>query len=377
MSQLLGRVAKLSSAVKKQRLCFSELRSFSTAAATPYLLLRDTNHRRAMTPSGGGVVLDMNLYDPRKDERVKVPDQTLSEELRCSVKVGTSRGWVFLRNKEDSTMRLTNIYNPCASASSHKVINLPPFDDTEAHIASISLSASPNQQDCVVAAKSCFPFISLCRPGDSDWTHIKVPFYASQVMYSLRDSKFYLYWGGKQYSDLIECETSSSGFPEVSLYQSFPNSDIPESRRDQVSSSMKTQYLVESPNSGDSFIVYWCNEYLELKEGEPESCNGKKPPYRRTSSFMIKPRTFVVFRQDREQGIGSYTEDIGDLCIFLGQREAFCVSATEYPGLHPNSVYYSSFRTGYGYYDLSSNTLHDVIDEAPLSSVSMWLAPLQ
>lgn len=92
-------------------------------------------------------------------------------------------------------------------------------------------------------------------------------------------------------------------------------------------------------------------------------------------SYKRKPRTFVVVRQDREQGIGSYTEDIGDLCIFLSETEAFCVSATEYPGLHPNSVYYASLRTGAGYYDLSSKTLHEVIDEAPLRV--MWLAPLQ
>ncbi|EFH49393.1 hypothetical protein ARALYDRAFT_908291 [Arabidopsis lyrata subsp. lyrata] len=111
---------------------------------------------------------------------------------------------------------------------------------------------------------------------------------------------------------------------------------------------------------------------LSHHTGEVEPWNGKNPPPIRISC-RSKTRTFVVFRQDLEQGIGSYTEDIGDLCIFLGQREAFCVSATEYPGLHPNSVYYASSGTGFGYYDLSSNTLHDVIHEAPFS----WLAPLQ
>lgn len=150
MSQFLGRIVKLSSAVKKQRLCFSELRSFSTAA-TPYLLLSETNHRAAT----GGSVVDLNLYDPRKDEIVKIPDQTLSEEFKSTVKIGSSRGWVVVKNVYDSTLHLTNIYNPCASVSSHKVITLPPLDDSKARIFNISLSASPHQKDCVVAATSC------------------------------------------------------------------------------------------------------------------------------------------------------------------------------------------------------------------------------
>lgn len=373
MSQLLGRIAKISSVVKKQRLCFSELRSFSTAA-TPYLLLKETNYRAA----SGGSVVDINLYDPRKKEIVKIRDQYLSEELQCTMKMGSSRGWIVAKTIYESTLYLTNIFNPCASVSSHKVFNLPPLeDDAKARISSISLSASPNQQDCVLAVKSSSsPFLSLWRPGDSAWTRIKVPFPASNVMmYSGRDRKFYLL----PRESKEECEgpidlinTSSDDFPQVTLYQRFPNSDIPVSRQEQLLSSIKTRYLVESP-SGDSFIVYWCNERsFYWKKGEVKPWTGKNPPPSRISC-RLKTRTFVVFRQDSEQGIGSYTEDIGDLCIFLGRREAFCVSATEYPGLRPNSVYYATSGTGFGYYDLSSNTLHDVIREGLFS----WIAPLQ
>lgn len=258
MSRLLGRIAKFSSS---HGLCFTDLRRLSTA--TPYLLLDETNHKAARRPWDGEMVVDMNLYDPMIDERVKIPDQTLSKELLYSVRIGTSRGWVGMKNIKDFTVHLTNIFNPCASAFSHKVITLPPLDDNKARISSISLSASPNQQqeeDCVVAAKSCSsPFISLCRPGDSDWTRIEVPFFAPNVSYSTRDQRFYLYWGGKEeeeYNGPIDLVNASSGFPQVSLYQSFPNSEIPKSRQDQVISTFKTRYMVESP-SGDSFIVYW------------------------------------------------------------------------------------------------------------------------
>ncbi|EOA21787.1 hypothetical protein CARUB_v10002251mg [Capsella rubella] len=96
-----------------------------------------------------------------------------------------------------------------------------------------------------------------------------------------------------------------------------------------------------------------------------------------TASRRSKPRAFVVFRQDPEQRMSCYTEDIGDLCIFLGKNEAFCVSATEYPGLRPNSVYYTRMESRFGFYDLSDNTLHDVLDQPPSSFLKLWLAPLQ
>lgn len=35
-----------------------------------------------------------------------------------------------------------------------------------------------------------------------------------------------------------------------------------------------------------------------------------------------------------------YTKNIGDLCIFLSKSEPFCVSASSFPGLDKNSIYY-------------------------------------
>lgn len=45
----------------------------------------------------------------------------------------------------------------------------------------------------------------------------------------------------------------------------------------------------------------------------------------------------MVYREDED----CYTYDIGDLCIFLGQNnEAFCLQASMFPGLKPNSIYF-------------------------------------
>ncbi|CAL9224540.1 unnamed protein product [Arabidopsis halleri] len=62
----------------------------------------------------------------------------------------------------------------------------------------------------------------------------------------------------------------------------------------------------------------------------------------------------MVFRQDGMSKDFCYTEDIGDLCIFFSESEAFCVKASLYPGLKPNSIYYLGPRLGS--YDLASGT---------------------
>ncbi|KFK38380.1 hypothetical protein AALP_AA3G106200 [Arabis alpina] len=358
MSQLLVRIAKISSSSvvkKKHGLCFSELRSFSSAA-TPYLLLQPTE-KEATTPSGEAMV-DLNVYDPRKDETVKFPDQTLTKELLTSLKARSSRGWVLAKNKVESTWSLTNMFNPCAAASTRKVISLPP---TKYQISGISLSASPEKEDCVVAAMSLCSSIIMCRPGDSEWTPVMVPMYTSGMIYSERHGKFYLNKRLRgNYNGPVDFVDTSSGFPQMSLYQpslidpnsDFPFSDIPQSRVELHSTDddlTMVHHIVESP-SGEIFIVYWFNEYLDFSvEFEKLEAAHAKAALDQ-SSIIIKPKGFAVFRPDPEQMIGSYTEDIGDLCIFLGSNEAFCVSASEYPGLKPNSIYFASPSTGFTEY---------------------------
>lgn len=46
----------------------------------------------------------------------------------------------------------------------------------------------------------------------------------------------------------------------------------------------------------------------------------------------------MVFRQDNEKRICAYTKDIGDICIFMGHNEPFCLFASDDPSLKPNSV---------------------------------------
>lgn len=245
MSQLLGRISKLSSPLN--RICFRRS-GFSTATMTPYLL-----HGRDVVGKSpcGGYVVNLNLYDPRKEEQVEIDNQILSKDLFKSSGIGSSRGWLVMMNKHDSTVRLTNIFkNPS------KTISLPPLIKEEAErIFNVSVSSSPNDEDddCVVAARFVGSRLSLCRLGDSDWTRIDVPcpaFRISPVMYSDRDRKFYVNSCNSDYIGPTDF-TASSGL--VSGYVRFPFSNSPKLDFQHLNLH---QLLVQSP-SGESFIVLW------------------------------------------------------------------------------------------------------------------------
>ncbi|CAN6845204.1 unnamed protein product [Brassica oleracea] len=209
-----------------------KLRSFSTAAAQPYLLVRE---REVTLKSSIERVVTLNLLDPCKLEMVKIPGKSLPTEVAKSLRIGSSKGWVALTDLQNSKLRLTNLFNPCASSPT--TITLPPLDGSVARVSKVSLSASPNQRDCVVAAKLFAPLVSLCRPGDSEWTHIETPnhFFTSAVMHSMRDQKFYLHSPDTAPTDLIK---TCSDFPPVSPYRRFPFSDVPKTTQDLYQSSI-------------------------------------------------------------------------------------------------------------------------------------------
>lgn len=88
----------------------------------------------------------------------------------------------------------------------------------------------------------------------------------------------------------------------------------------------------------------------------------------------------MVFREeDTKDGIIKmcYTEDIGDICIFLSKSEAFCVPASSCPGLKPNSIYVAD--RVFSVYDLATKIFHhfEYPKDAPekISRIPCWLPP--
>ncbi|CAN8269111.1 unnamed protein product [Cochlearia groenlandica] len=80
--------------------------------------------------------------------------------------------------------------------------------------------------------------------------------------------------------------------------------------------------LVESQSTGETFIVRWY----------------KNPCKDINGVAFNKTEGVMVFKLD-EEGNLVYTQDIGDLSIFLSNSEAFCVTSSSFPGLLRNYVY--------------------------------------
>ncbi|ESQ28355.1 hypothetical protein EUTSA_v10019605mg [Eutrema salsugineum] len=329
----------------------------------------------------GDKFVKFNLYVLRKQEQVKSEKQILPKELHKSRWIGSSRGWLASMNKNDSTVSLTNIFNK--PTKSKRTISLPPLiRDKFEHLVNVSVSSPNEEEDCVIAVKFYGSRVNLCRLGsDSEWTRIDVPcpsFHSSTVMFSERDRRFYLNNCNPDYTGPTEFTLHSNPvlLTPVSGYKRFVFSkfldEMPELENEKRLSRFKIQQQLVESSSGQSFIVCWFVERFTDK--------GEAVPWGDTSynnkDLCKKTHKIMVFRQDTEQGIGPYTDDIGDLCIFLGDNEPFCLSAKDYPGLNPNSVYFAGHGSGFGICDLASRTIRYLSsDSTPPPGRMFWIPP--
>ncbi|CAA0168601.1 unnamed protein product [Arabidopsis thaliana] len=330
MSQFLFGLSKLSP--RNDVLIQKSIRLFSTS---PYLTL-GTRVKKILP--GGCKIGDVLLFDPTKEEIVTVPDKTIPEELMDEEMMGASHGWGFFCDRTDRSVRISDIFNPLASKTNPVMIPLPrltalPTGQTEKVFNVAMSSSSPlGEEDCVVAIKFSGIQLSLCRPGcDLEWTNIVTPF------------------------NCLDNSNDSPGLHEL-FYRDHPVLD--QSEWELLSSCSRTEYLVESPSGGDRFLVKWYALGF--------FSSNLKGIYHKTKRLM-------VFREEEttEGKIMCYTEDIGDMCIFLASNEAFCIPASSCLGLKPNCVYYMG--RGFGFYDLTTGEAHHY--KAPKGAPSALTAP--
>ncbi|KAH0876695.1 hypothetical protein HID58_064089 [Brassica napus] len=335
MSQFLFRLSKLSSRNNNVLMIHERARLFSTR---PYLTL-GTRVKEVLP--GGYKIADILLFDPAEEELVTVPDKTIPKELMDEEMVGASHGWGVFCARHDRSVRISDLYNPLASKSNPTMITLPRLTALSSNYCNVAMTSSPHLEDCVVAIKFVGDHLSLCRPGrDLEWTNILTPpscLENSNLMYSKRDKKFYLPAPGGKYLFSYNLHFKEEDIPEVQevVYRGHPELD--QSEWELLSSCTRTEHLVESP-------------------------------------FL----RFMVFREEEttEGSIMCYTEDIGDMCIFLANSEAFCVPASSCTGLKPNSIYHMG--RGLGFYDLTTGNPHQYLapDGAPsVLTQPYWLPP--
>ncbi|CAA7049170.1 unnamed protein product [Microthlaspi erraticum] len=247
-----------------------------------------------------------------------------------SVVIGLSHGWVATL-KDDGVFRLQDDLNPYASYTHPKRIPLPPLFPLPRcqaqFVTNVAMSSSsPEDRDCVVAVKFLGPQLSFCRPARKTpkWVNVRIKshcFYSSRVMFSKKDNVFRIPCSG---GHLIESWDLDPDSPSPSLeklrFRNVPK--VTKARRELLDSCSASQLLVESEPTGETFLVKRYRKTERVKDGMAK----------------MRTRALMVFRLDGE-GNAVYTQDIGDLVMFISKSEPFCVLASSFPGLASNYVH--------------------------------------
>ena len=104
-----------------------------------------------------------------------------------------------------------------------------------------------------------------------------------------------------------------------------------------MDSCFTIEHLVESRPTGETFLVKQYKKTAKNEEGVD----------------IMKTEFLMVFKLD-DEGNAVYTQDMGDLAMFLSMSEPFCVPASFFPG--------SMYRNNVIIYDYDEMGIVDVSD---------------
>ncbi|XP_019101593.1 PREDICTED: uncharacterized protein LOC104787731 [Camelina sativa] len=347
--------------------------SSSSSSTNPLLMYSVIHYGKSVDDID--VKTAIHYFDPVKEDEVIVRDKAFPMELRKTSLVGMSHGWgVF--NVETGDFRhkavyVSDYYHPCGSKSNPKIIPLHPMGKPNITqfrlITNAAMSCSPDQNKEFVLAANCLGleihFFSSGGGKTDNYSGLGFRteshyFDQSKVMYSKRDNKFYTPSVGGHFLGFWDScfeDLTSSEMHEL-RFCNLP--EVTQSEWELLDScSPPTAHLVESP-SGQRFLIMWYAQ--DYKPGKKMTflCRGTK--------------RFMVFRE--EEGMNMcYTEDIGDLCIFLGRSEPFCLKASSFPGLNPNSIYFAG--DGFGVYDITTRKPRSFRPKSPSAFSTTPLFP--
>ncbi|KAF2563380.1 hypothetical protein F2Q70_00014993 [Brassica cretica] len=169
----------------------------------------------------------------------------------------------------------------------------------------MSSSSPEGDEDCVVAVKFLGPQLSFCKPAGKsskpEWTNIKIEnpcFDSSRVMHTKKDNMFRIPGsGGHLIGSWDPCNPSDDPKLQSVRFENLPPK-LPTTIRQLMDSCCMNQHLVESTSTGETFLV-------KIVEGVAR----------------IKTEFLMVFKLD-DEGNALYTEDMGDLTMFLSSVKA-------------------------------------------------------
>ncbi|KAF8047290.1 hypothetical protein N665_3114s0001 [Sinapis alba] len=327
--------------VSRKFLRHTNVRLFTTYQPYPFL---SVDHILKNPHSAYGVCRGLNESSScHKENKIFFHDKEVMKNVCDAMTGGFSRGGL----KFELSYKGLAIHYKNVSA------HLPSLPDGS-QVQSLAMSSLPTREkDWVVAVKLSGSRLSLCRPfGSCKWIDIKNapgtinPM--SSLMFSQKDKKFYIPSLGGNYLCYLKDKQEKLDFMDLKF------DDLPASMYEEVaklSSYSRTDHLVESP-TGQLFLVKWYGEDSELWSYSDKDDENEEPILEHVT------KKFMVFRAGEQSGYFDktmiYTEDIGDLCIFLGHSQAFCVPAKSSPGLKPNCIYFVG--RNFGVYDLTTKT---------------------
>ncbi|XP_010448349.1 PREDICTED: uncharacterized protein LOC104730823 [Camelina sativa] len=339
---------------------------FSSRPAYPFLLIDHILNNP--DSSSDGRITTCDYYNSPNEKVVLINDKDLKEEVCDAMTVGFSRDGLQVElyyNNATSSYGPAIYYEPTDPKIENVEAYLPPLP-TGSQIQSLAMSSLPTRdKNWVVGVKSSGSQLSLCRPfGSCKWINIKTTPHCvnplSSLMFSKKDKRFYIPTVG---GNFLCCLDLHSEIPDLHRFKfdALPKSVFQELA--DVSACSRTDHLVESP-TGQLFLVKWYGE--DSVDYDDNTLNHVT-------------RKFMVFREGEQSYQNSrtmiYTEDIGDLCIFVGHSEAFCVPASSSPGLKPNCIYFVG--NNFGVYDLTTKTCTTFCtgDNVPLKNLKFpyWL----
>ncbi|AEE83690.1 hypothetical protein (DUF295) [Arabidopsis thaliana] len=338
-------------------------RMFSSSTTNPFLL------HHAIPCGEEAQRTEFLMLDPAKEDYFTTVDKPLPKNLIKSKLVGSSHGWGVYLSSPDYIL-ISNY--PSRSKSNPKIIDLPPrpsLNGSQTELVSgVAMSSSPEEEECIIAVKYMGRPVSIYTPGQDSQgfllamsTRLFDYFEQSKLMYSKRDQRFYMpSSGGHHLWSWVGLPSTTPQYHELKFHNlpQFSHSEL-----QLFDSCYRAHELVESP-SGQRFLLKW---YVESPANKSLvfNCGGTK--------------RFMVFREEEDMNM-CYTEDIGDLCIFLGNNEPFCVKASSFPGLNPNSIYF--LGEGYGVYDIATRSPRSFTPKSTPSSSSeqivlpYWIPPM-